>query len=82
MDKIEKLYTAEASATGGRNGNVKSSDGILDLEVRMPKELRGEAENGRKAYKQYISSIYKYYAYVRYGRCTEKGYVTQRQRYS
>jgi len=43
MDKIEKLYTAEASATGGRNGNVKSSDGVLDLEVRMPKELGGGA---------------------------------------
>lgn len=43
MDKIEKLYTAEATATGGRNGNVKSSDGILDLEVRMPKELGGAA---------------------------------------
>lgn len=43
MEKIEKLYTAEATATGGRNGNVKSSDGILDLEVRMPKELGGGA---------------------------------------
>ena len=43
MDKIEKLYTAEATATGGRNGNVKSSDGVLDLEVRMPKELGGGA---------------------------------------
>ena len=41
MDKIEKLYTAEATATGGRNGNVKSSDGVLDLEVRTPKELGG-----------------------------------------
>jgi|GEM_PF-4951254 len=30
MDQIEKLYTAEASATGGRNGHVKSSDGVLD----------------------------------------------------
>lgn len=41
MEKIEKLYTAEALATGGRNGNVKSSDGVLDLEVRTPKELGG-----------------------------------------
>lgn len=41
MDKIEKLYTAEATAEGGRNGKVKSSDGVLDLEVRMPKELGG-----------------------------------------
>jgi osmotically inducible protein OsmC len=41
MATIEKLYTAHATATGGRNGQVKSSDGVLDLEVRMPKELGG-----------------------------------------
>ena len=41
MATIEKLYTAHATATGGRNGHVKSSDGVLDLEVRMPKELGG-----------------------------------------
>lgn len=41
MATIEKLYTAQATATGGRNGHVKSSDGVLDLDVRMPKELGG-----------------------------------------
>ncbi|MEZ2443679.1 organic hydroperoxide resistance protein [Chitinophaga sp. RCC_12] len=41
MEKIEKLYTAHTTATGGRNGHVTSSDGVLDLEVRMPKELGG-----------------------------------------
>jgi lipoyl-dependent peroxiredoxin len=41
MATIEKLYTAQATATGGRNGHVTSSDGVLDLEVRMPKELGG-----------------------------------------
>lgn len=41
MDKIEKIYTTEVTATGGRNGQVKSADGVLDLEVRMPKELGG-----------------------------------------
>lgn len=38
---MNKLYTAQATATGGRNGHVKSSDGILDLELRMPKALGG-----------------------------------------
>ncbi|WP_347343835.1 organic hydroperoxide resistance protein [Pedobacter sp. MC2016-15] len=38
---MEKLYTAEALSAGGRNGHVKSSDGVLDLEVRAPKELGG-----------------------------------------
>ena len=38
---MNKLYTAKATATGGRNGHVKSSDGILNLELRMPKALGG-----------------------------------------
>ncbi|WFE26019.1 organic hydroperoxide resistance protein [Solwaraspora sp. WMMD791] len=39
---MNPLYTAEALATGdGRNGHVRSSDGILDLDVVMPKELGG-----------------------------------------
>ena len=41
MSKIEALYTAEATATGGRNGKVVSSDGVLEIEVRAPKEMGG-----------------------------------------
>jgi osmotically inducible protein OsmC len=37
------LYTAEATATGeGRNGHVTSSDGILDLDLAVPKEMGGK----------------------------------------
>lgn len=39
---MEKLYTAEVTATGGRDGHVKSSDGILDFELRRPKEMGGQ----------------------------------------
>jgi len=40
--KIEKaLYQATATATGGREGTAKSSDGILDLKLTTPKELGG-----------------------------------------
>jgi osmotically inducible protein OsmC len=36
------LYTATAHATGdGRNGHARTEDGILDLDMRMPKELGG-----------------------------------------
>jgi lipoyl-dependent peroxiredoxin len=36
------LYTATALATGdGRNGHASSDDGILDLDMRMPKEMGG-----------------------------------------
>jgi Ohr subfamily peroxiredoxin len=36
MIRIEKIYTALATATGGREGHVQSSDGVLDLQVRVP----------------------------------------------
>jgi lipoyl-dependent peroxiredoxin len=35
------VYTAEAKATGGRDGSVKSSDGNLDMLVKPPRELGG-----------------------------------------
>lgn len=38
---MKAMYTAEATATGGRNGHVKSDNGILDLEVKLPKALGG-----------------------------------------
>jgi len=37
----DPLYTAQATAYHGRDGAVKSSDGILDLEVHPPTELGG-----------------------------------------
>lgn len=42
MTKIEKvLYRAEASATGGREGQAASSDKVLDVKLSTPKELGG-----------------------------------------
>lgn len=38
---MKTIYETAVSVTGGRNGKVKSEDGILELEVRMPKELGG-----------------------------------------
>ena len=39
---METMYTASALATGdGRNGHVQSTDGLLDLDVRVPKEMGG-----------------------------------------
>jgi Ohr subfamily peroxiredoxin len=35
------LYTAEATAVGGRDGHVRSSDGALDTDVRPPVEMGG-----------------------------------------
>ena len=39
---IEKvLYTAQATANGGRDGRAKSSDGVLDIQLSTPRELGG-----------------------------------------
>lgn len=38
---MKTLYTTKVTATGGRNGKVKSENGVLDLEVKMPKALGG-----------------------------------------
>ncbi len=40
---MEALYTAVATSVGGRSGHVKSSDGILDFEVRPPSQMGGPA---------------------------------------
>ena len=37
----KRLYTAEASVQGGRDGHGRSSDGFLDLDIRPPTELGG-----------------------------------------
>jgi lipoyl-dependent peroxiredoxin len=42
---MEVLYTAEATATGGRrNGRVRCSDGAIDVQINPPKEVGGSGE--------------------------------------
>src|SRR5258706_2407580 len=41
MDKIKPLFTATATATGGRNGHTESSDGIVKADLSVPKEMGG-----------------------------------------
>lgn len=42
----KRLYTAVATATSGREGRVKSDDGVLDLAVVPPKVLGGSGATG------------------------------------
>jgi len=42
---MKTMYTAVAKSVGGRSGNVKSSDGVLNFEVRPPKEMGGPGGN-------------------------------------
>src|SRR5438270_8431245 len=39
------LYTAEATVTGGRaNGHGRTTEGLLDVQLRSPKEMGGEGD--------------------------------------
>lgn len=40
------LYTTKATATGGRSGNAKSEDGVLDVTLTVPKALGGDGATG------------------------------------
>ena len=35
------MYTTTATSIGGRKGHIKSADGIIDMDVRPPKEMGG-----------------------------------------
>ena len=40
--KVEKvLYKAHATSTGGRDGSTRSSDGLLDVKLAVPREMGG-----------------------------------------
>ena len=39
LDKV--IYTAHASATGGRDGSARSDDGKLEVRLNPPKEMGG-----------------------------------------
>ena len=34
---MRALYTAEVTARGDRSGHVRSADGILDIDLRIPR---------------------------------------------
>jgi osmotically inducible protein OsmC len=41
MDTIKPLFTATATATGGRNGHTESSDGMVSADLSVPKAMGG-----------------------------------------
>ena len=46
MDKINPLYTATATATGGRNGHTESDDGMVKVDLSVPKAMGGPGKPG------------------------------------
>ncbi len=43
---MKTLYTAVSTAHGGRDGHVRSSDGVLDVDLKTPKEMGGPGGAG------------------------------------
>jgi osmotically inducible protein OsmC len=41
MDTIKPLFTATATATGGRNGHTEASDGSVSVNLSVPKAMGG-----------------------------------------
>ncbi len=52
------LYTAVATATGGRDGHVESSDGIVKLDLSVPREMGGPGKAGASNPEQLFASGY------------------------
>ena len=46
MDRIKPLFTATATAAGGRNGRTESSDGVVKVDLSVPKEMGGPGKPG------------------------------------
>lgn len=43
---MKTLYTARATATGGRMGSVTTDDGALAVDLTTPKEMKGPGGDG------------------------------------
>ena len=43
---IKVLYTTHAIANGGRNGRTRSADGLVDVELSVPKAMGGPGRPG------------------------------------
>src|SRR4051794_30788973 len=46
MDTIKPLFTATATATGGRNGRTEAADGSVKAELSVPKAMGGTGKAG------------------------------------
>ena len=46
MDTIKPLFTATATATGGRNGHTESDDGMVKADLSVPKAMGGPGKPG------------------------------------
>ena len=46
MDKIKPLFTATATAIGGRNGHTETEDGMVKADLSVPRAMGGPGKPG------------------------------------
>lgn len=51
-------YTAHATTTGGRNGHVESSDGLLKADLSVPKDIGGPGKPGATNPEEFFAAGY------------------------
>ncbi|WP_250504173.1 organic hydroperoxide resistance protein [Caballeronia sp. AZ7_KS35] len=58
---MNTLYTAKVLAVGGRNGTVRSDDGLLDIKVALPPALggKGDATNPEQLFAAGFASCFE-----------------------
>lgn len=56
--KIEKIFTAQAKAKGGRDGQVTSDNNVLDIALSTPKEMGGPGKAGATNPEQLFAAGY------------------------
>jgi organic hydroperoxide reductase OsmC/OhrA len=41
---VNTLYSTKVTATGGRHGQIRSEDGLLDMKLALPPQLGGKGD--------------------------------------
>lgn len=58
MVAIQAVYKAQATSTGGREGHSRSSDGVLDVNLSVPKDMGGPGTAGSTNPEQLFAAGY------------------------
>ncbi|QNH61138.1 organic hydroperoxide resistance protein [Hymenobacter sediminicola] len=56
--KIEKIFTAQAKAKGGRDGQITSKDEVLNLPLSTPREMGGPGKPNSTNPEQLFAAAY------------------------
>lgn len=58
MKIVDKVFTAQAKAKGGRDGAITSNNDVLKLELSTPKEMGGPGKPGSTNPEQLFAAAY------------------------